>query len=224
VTRTRKMIIVLALVITPNALRAGSIPWTYSTTVATNGNAAWQAAFPTHVLAGSRIDAEYTAEVLGASGSAEGSRIVVAGEARPGASLSPDNPLLRSGGYAIEFNFLFDIQDAASGQRGSAGFTGVVGEAYNVDPDNPRIVLSRSESIFAHDPVGDSPWLATTTLRLGENDYRVDLKEREDGSGSAFIDAHVRVQAVHETPEPATIALGALGLAGVLCGRLRRSA
>ena len=39
---------------------------------------------------------------------------------------------------------------------------------------------------------------------------------------SAFIDADVRVQAVHETPEPATLLLGGIGLVGVALGWRRK--
>lgn len=220
-------LIVLALLATPGALRAEPIPWTYSTTITTSGNAAWRAAYPGHVLASSAIDAEYTAEVRGGSGSAAGSRTVAAGVARPGASLSPDNPLIRFGAYATEFIFLFDIEDAESGHRGSLGFLGGVGETHITDPENPRAVLSRSESIFVRDAAPgstgppDSLWFAARTLRLGRHVYSVTLRPRPEPDGSNHIDADVRIHAIYDTPEPSTCILCGIGLAGVALRRRR---
>ena len=217
--------IALALLAAPTALRAEPIPWNYSSTVTVNGGPAWLAAFPDQVLAGATANSIFAAQVWGNSGGwvpLTGTRVVTVGEAHPGVDLSPDNSLVTHAGFAMSFDFLFDLQDSKSGQMGSLHFLGGVVDSHTITDEPPFVPIRRWESIYAHDPGGTSPWLASATLRLGANDYRVDLKEREDGFGTAFIDADVRVQAVHETPEPATLLLGGIGLVGVALGWRRK--
>lgn len=217
----RSAMIAFGLLAGAGDLRAEPVPWNYFSTVTTNGNPAWQYALPDNVISGSKIDAEYTSEVVaGPAGAASGSGRVNVGEARPGAALSPDDPLMRSGGYATEFAFLFNLRDAASGESGTVTFRGSVGETYITDPDNPRVVLSRWESIAVRDaapgqtgPPG-SFWFASETLRLGEHEYFVTLRPRDDPNGHVHIDADVRIDEVHNTPEPSTLILAGLGLAG----------
>ena len=224
-THARKLMIALALLAGPSALRAEPIPWNYLTTVTFDGGPAWTAALPNHVLSGGTANTTTTAEIWGDSGGfvpERGSRVITVGEAHPGAQLSPDSRLLTQGVWASSFNMLFDLQDARSGERGALRFTAGVVETDTVTAEAPYLLLTRSESISVREPSGDTPWLASATLRLGENDYRVDLKERQDGFGTAFIDADVRVAAVHETPEPATLLLGGIGLVGVALGWRRK--
>ncbi len=203
--------IALVLFAAPSALRAEPIPWNYSSTVTVNGGPAWLAAFPDQVIAGGTVNSIFNAQVWGNSGGwvpLSGTRVVTVGEAHPGADLSPDNPLVTHAGFASAFDFLFNLQDAKSGQTGSLHFLGGVEDFHEISETTPFVPLNRRETIFNRDSIGTGPWLASTSLRLGENDYTVDLKEREDGFGTAFIDADVRVNAVHETPEPATLLLG----------------
>ena len=217
--------IAIALLAAPNAVRAEPIPWNYSSTVTVYGGPAWLAALPDQVIAGATVHSILAAQVWGNSGGwvpLTGTRVVTVGEAHPGADLGPDNSLVTHAGFATSFDFLFDLQDAKSGETGSLHFLGGVVDTHTLSDTMPYVPVSRGESIYAHDPGGTSPWLASATLRLGQNDYRVDLKEREDGFGSAFIDADVRVQAVHETPEPATLLLGGIGLVGVALVRRRK--
>ncbi len=150
-----------------------------------------------------------------------GTRIVTVGEAHPGVDLSPDNPLVTRAGFATGFDFLFDLRDTKSGQSGNLRFLGGVVDSHEISETPPFVPLTRSELIYVRDPIGTNPWLAADRFRLGENLYEVTLKERQDGFGTSYIDAEVKVEAVHDTPEPATLILGGIGLAGLMLGRRR---
>ena len=221
--------VALALVLAATPAQAGPIGWGYSSKFTTSDGPSGTTVYTGTGNIGTEDAATLSAKP---AGSARGSGVVTVGEVAPGNTYAPNDPYIQ---YAPRsFAFRFDLQDEKSGQRGTVGFEGGVGETNRTI--NRRQLIDRKEFITTADRTAPMSWLASATLRLGDNDYAVELRSRqglptsdrffgaaaEFPGESAFIDADVRVTPAHATPEPTTLLLGAIGLAGVGLGRLRR--
>ncbi len=218
----RGWMIAFGLVASANTLRAEPIPWNYSSTVTILGGTPWMDFVPEQVISGATANSVVAAVVWGNSPwePLSGSRTLTVGEAHPGNDFAPNDFYLTRVGTS--FDFVFNLQDAKSGESTALSFRGYVRENFTMDNDPPHVIRNRSESIYVRDPVIGSPWFALNRLRLGDNDYTLGLKERQDGFGTAYIDAVVQVEAIHETPEPSTMAMGAIGLGSLAMGWWRR--
>ncbi len=218
----RWALVAVWLTLVSDSLRAEPITWNYSSGYSNLRQfkkvlplEGWDRA----VLSGGNANSTATADVSNRpAGSAQGSAVVTVGDARPGTTYAP-NSYYYLNGVPFSFQFAFELQDVKSGQRGTIAFDGKVSESALSAFDPPHNLYDRTESFYIFNPTG--PWLASESLRLGENRYHVELKQRAGAGGVAFIDADVRVETA-ATPEPSTILMGGIGLVGMGLGWIRK--
>ena len=185
--------------------------WWYSSAVEPVGGAPW---YPGVVTTLENIHEQYVSMLTGEPGGAEyGSRTVRVGSITPTTGGGGD-PLAD---IATSYRLSVAITDAASGQTGWVRYTGRAGEDASWVGDPPYQQPTDRRAYVA----GLTPTTAET-LHLGGHDYRVAVTGRSGADGSAYLDAAVSVGAVSESPEPGTLAVAAVALAGVAGARWRK--
>jgi hypothetical protein len=116
-----------------------------------------------------------------------------------------------------DFDVKITLTDHNSGQSGSVTYQGYYSSAWEYHSE-PGQNGNHWEWIWEVSGFGDGP-LGKQSLVLGGNRY---TSWAEGGGTGQFPDGYLNVTATHETPEPATLVMAGIGLAGFAGLRVRR--
>lgn len=209
----RRMLGIGAALLVASAAQAGPITWGYSSAFETVGGN-WD---PSNVITTlQNIHHQYVSELLDASGGPKtGWQTVTVGIIRPldghGGDPRADIP--------FDYRLTVRLTDTISGETGTVVYVGGAGEIADWVNEPPfQTAINRHAFVVGLTPQGDE------TLTLGGHEYRVKLTARSHADGNAYLDAAVEVGETHETPEPGTLVLCGLALAGGAGAWVRRRA
>jgi hypothetical protein len=217
----QRMLGVGAVLLLASAAQAGPVvQWSYSSAFESRGG---NGNYSGSVVSGGNIHSTLLADLTGATGGASGGQTVTVGTLTPGTGVSPANSVPTS------YRFALSLTDAASGETGTLTYYGRAGETTTwEDVPFTETPLSRHLMVasLGTSEVWWNPDLKEQTLTLGGHEYRVNLHTRSDPDGVAFgnayIDADVRIGGPSETPEPGTLVLAGLAVAGGIGAWVRR--
>lgn len=210
---SRRLKGVVAVLLLAASAQAGPITWSYSSAFETVGGK-WD---PTNVITTlQNIHGQYVSELLDANGGPKtGWQTVTVGTIRPSYSNGGDP----RADIPSSYKFTLSLTDAASGETGTVVYTGGAGENADWVGEPPfQTPINRHAFVIGLQPESDE------ALTLGGNEYRVTLTARSHADGNAYLDASVEVGETHETPEPGTLVLCGLALAGGTGAWFRRRA
>lgn len=190
----------LAVLLLASAAQAGPITWGFVSEFESVGG---HERFTGRVTTGANIHEMFLSQMIGViDGPHAGSRTVNVGALVPNSSANPIDDVPTS------YRFRLRLTDHASGESGEVVYTGRAGEDIEYAGDPPfQYPISRHAYVYGLTPA------TAETLTLGGNEYRVSLSSEANADGNAYLDATVTVGEVHETPEPATLALAGVGIA-----------
>jgi hypothetical protein len=218
-----------ALLVAAPVASAGPIEWDYSAHVRTrtgtgvlnlgtfnlgvdpSGNGSAEPVFSDYTYLADFPERTLTGDFRSLTGGTNDFRLFTVPEfpAYPRAEIAPTGPTDSS------FLVSLTLTDRASGQSGTVELEGSASVIAGPELNSPKLFSLT---------LGP----ATTELVLGGNGYRVrgigGLPDELEEPASAYIGVDVTAAAAVQTPEPATLALAAVGLAavGVRRGRKRR--
>jgi len=208
----RRMAGVVAVLLLAASAQAGPITWSYSSAFETIGGK-WYP--PNVIMTLQNIHGQYVSDLLDADGGPKtGWQTVTVGTIRPSYSDGgdPRAPI------PFSYKFTLSLTDAASGETGTVVYTGGAGENAEWVGDAPfQVPINRHAFVVGLQPQSDE------TLTLGGHEYRVKLTTRSHADGNAYLDAAVEVGELNETPEPGTMVLAGLAMAGGIGAWIRRN-